>query len=343
MTRIQSVTQALPEHEISTAELVAGMEREGFASPDVRSIAERCGVESRRTLGPLSALRGEGPVGFGGEDESRVSRLACAAARKALVAAGLSPAEVGTVISTTSTAQMIPSVEVHVANDLGLAPGCRRVPLANLGCTGGVAALALGTAMLSAAEARPVLVVSVEVPSLHIARGEQSPADVASTLTFGDAAAAAVLGGGDRAGGLSVVATSSTLFGDTTGACQARVTRSGTRLLESSTILRVVRRRLADTVERFLAAQRLAREDIRFWVIPGRSAQMMETIADALALSDADVQPTKALWARRGNTLSAGVLLGLAAQADTTRARGELGLMLSIGAGVSCEMALLRV
>ena len=71
-------------------------------------------------------------------------------ARRALQAAGLSPADIELVVSVSCTGFMIPAVDAYVADALGLGPRLVRLPITESGCAGGVVGLARAADYLTA-------------------------------------------------------------------------------------------------------------------------------------------------------------------------------------------------
>ena len=119
-------------------------------------------------------------------------------ARQALAAAEVGAADIDLIITTSCTGIMIPSLDAYLVDDLGLRPDVRRLPITELGCAGGAAALARARDFLVGFPEARALVIAVELPSLSMQRADLSPANLVSTALFGDGAAAAVLAGGER-------------------------------------------------------------------------------------------------------------------------------------------------
>jgi len=188
-----------------------------------------------------------------------------------------------------------------------------------------------------------VLILSVEISSPGIQIAEPSTTDMVANLLFGDAAAATVLSTEKPGTGPQVLASQSTLWLDSLDHLGMRLTDSGLRLVLSPRLPRLVRDRLRPTVTQFLAAQGVALDDVRFWVIHPGGPKILEAVAESLELSDRTTQPTWDVWERYGNLSSATVFFILRRlQEAAPPAPGDLGMMIALGPGITCEMVLLR-
>ncbi|MES1211420.1 MAG: hypothetical protein ABUL63_03700, partial [Acidobacteriota bacterium] len=114
-------------------------------------------------------------------------------AARALAAAGKRAEEIDLLITVSCTGIMIPSVDAHLVNELGFRSDVKRLPITELGCAGGAAALARASDFLVGFPDGNVLVVAIELPSLSLQRTDVSLANLVSTAIFGDGAAAAVV------------------------------------------------------------------------------------------------------------------------------------------------------
>jgi predicted naringenin-chalcone synthase len=93
-------------------------------------------------------------------------RLGEQVTRDCLIRAEVALGEIDLIITISCTGFMIPSLDAYLANALGFSPHVKRLPVTELGCAAGAAALSRAFDYLQAFPHHTVLVVAVEFPSL---------------------------------------------------------------------------------------------------------------------------------------------------------------------------------
>jgi alkylresorcinol/alkylpyrone synthase len=222
-----------------------------------------------------------------------------------------------------------------------LRPSCRRLSLAQLGCAGGTAALATAAELVRSSGAA-TLVVSAEAPSLQLPLAEPSLAELVAATQFGDGAAAAIVArDGD---GPEIFATASELLPEAGEGGAVLAHESGLRLRATGDLPGLIRKRVAALLDGVLAPYALASRDLAFVAAHPRAVQVLQAIADGLALAPDQVAGSFAAFAKHGNMISASIFAVLAESARRAITRPERGTaaMIAFGTGTSCEMALLR-
>src|ERR1700742_4656062 len=183
------------------------------------------------------------------------------AADKALREAGLSGADIDTVVTVSSTGIATPSLEARVASRLGFRSDISRVPVFGLGCAGGVSGLSIASRL---AESRPgtnVLLVALERCTLSVRHDELTKANVVAASLFGDGAAALILRAGDG-GPTRVEATGEKLWPDTLDVMGWKVDPEGFGVIFQRTIPDFVRNEMGPAVAEIVSRMELPRDRI---------------------------------------------------------------------------------
>jgi alkylresorcinol/alkylpyrone synthase len=269
--------------------------------------------------------------------------LATEAADRALERAEVVPHDVSHVFMVTGTGIATPSIDARIINRLGINPRTRRTPMFGLGCAGGVAGVARASDYLRAFPNEIALVVSVELCSLTLQRGDLSIANIIASSLFGDGAAAVVMGGGESIGRPSVIAASSMLFPETERMMGWDVVASGLKVVLSSSIPALIRSRLASPVDELLRRHALDRSAVKHWIVHTGGNRVLDAVRDALGLEPSSLARSWRMLAETGNLSSASVLFVLNDLLDSGDARqGDYGMMIAVGPGFGAELALLQ-
>src|SRR5262249_34477792 len=265
------------------------------------------------------------------------------ALRDALDRAGLSPGDVHHLFFVSVTGIATPSIDARLVNRLRLRPDLKRTPIFGLGCVAGAAGLARAAATLRAFPDEVAVLLSVELCSLTLQRGDLSIPNLIASGLFGDGAAAVVLAGAGRGGsGPRVVATRSVFYPDTEGAMGWEIGSSGFRVVLSAEVPELALGIRKD-VDAFLGDQGLSLADVSTFVCHPGGPRVLEAFERALGVPREALALTWRSLRDVGNLSSASVLFVLA---DTLAERepppGSHGLLLAMGPGFCSELVLLR-
>ena len=351
MTTLAAVHGVLPPYKYSQAQLTDMFVRLCLPGPAARAEVERLHtstrVDTRHLALPIedyAALDG-----FGAANDAFLTsavELGSAAVLGALSAAGLDPADVDLVLSTTVTGIAVPSLEARIAARIGMRPDVTRMPLFGLGCVAGAAGVARLHDFLRGAPDSVAVLVSVELSSLTLQRRDPRPANVIAAGLFGDGAAAVVaVGARHRLAGTGprVVTTASHLYPDSAHVLGWDVGDTGLKIVLGPEIPGLVRAHLASDVRDLLAPHGLATAGVSHWICHAGGPKVLEAVEAALDLGPGDLALAWDSLRQAGNLSSASVLHVLA---DTftqrSPAAGEYGVLMAMGPGFCSESVLLR-
>jgi predicted naringenin-chalcone synthase len=263
--------------------------------------------------------------------------------RDCLMRADVAPRAVDLIITTSCTGFMIPSLDAYLANCFGFSSHVKRLPVTELGCAAGAAALARAADYLRAFPQQTVLVVAVELPSLTFQLHDFSAANVVSSALFGDGAAAVLLSGEQHPGKPQIVAAESTLFPHTTEVMGFELKDSGFHIVLSTEIPDLVRAEVPGLVARFLGQYGHTVKDMTHFLLHPGGRRVLEGLVHALNITDAHAEVSRAILRDYGNLSSAAVLFILDRFLESEQPQsGDLGLLLAFGPGFSAETILLR-
>lgn len=348
MTRLTAVYGVLPPHRYPQRRLTDEIAALCLASGASRGTLDRfhgnVRVTSRHLARPIESYAALD--GFGVSNDAFIDvglRLAEEAVRGALDAAGSAPQDVDVVVSTTVTGVAVPSLDARLANRLGFREDILRVPIFGLGCVAGASGIAIVDDLLCRRPDGVALLVAVELCSLTVQPGDDSPANLVASALFGDGAAAVVAVGDSRGDhGPIVVGAASRLYPDTEHIMGWRVADRGFQVVLSADVADVVGAHLPGDVDAFLARHDLKREDVAVWVCHPGGPKVLEAVEQSLDLPAGALDVTWRSLAAVGNLSSVSVLHVLRDTIASAPPPGTHGLMVAMGPGFCCQLVLLR-
>jgi alkylresorcinol/alkylpyrone synthase len=262
----------------------------------------------------------------------------------ALHNAGLEPGDLGALFFTSVTGICSPSIDALLINQMGLSPNIRRVPIFGLGCVAGAAGISRAADYVRAYPSQAAALVSVELCSLTLQRGDLSVANLISSGLFADGSAAVIVTGEDRAStGPAILATRSVFYPDTEEMMGWNVSESGFRIVLSVEVPNLIRKNLGRDVDSFLAENGYERSDVHSWVLHTGGPKILEATAEALGLHNGELDASWDCLRKVGNLSSASVLVVLEDVMKRRRPEpGTLGLLAAMGPGFCSELILLQ-
>ena len=346
---VVSVGRALPKYHASQATLTAAFRDHWTAAhfnpARLDELHRAVGVEGRYLALPLEAYPALDTFAKANaawvEAAADLGEQALAAA---LSEAGLVPGELDHLFFVTVTGIATPSVDALLSNRLGLRSDLKRTPIFGLGCVAGAAALARASDTLRAFPDQTAAVLSVELCSLTLQRGDLSLSNIIASGLFGDGAAAVVLKGAERgAAGPRVVATRSVFYPHTERVMGWDLVDGGFKVLLSPEVPALAKAHIGGDVDHFLESLGLKRSDMRHWIAHTGGPKVLQAFEEALALPAGALKRSWESLRTLGNLSSASVLfvLGELLDADVAKA-GDRGLLLAMGPGFCAELVMLE-
>jgi alkylresorcinol/alkylpyrone synthase len=338
---------AVPPHVLSREVVKNGIggvfNLDGGKLESVLEIIDNSAIDQRYSVFPPEYTIEPRPLAqINAEYQEKAIELGLQVAERALAQAGMEPTDVDMLATVSCTGVMIPSVDAHIATIMGFRPNVRRLPITELGCAAGAAGLAHTWEYINAFPDRTALLVSVEIPTLTFQRKDASQANLISAVLFGDGAAGVVVTGRE-APGPRILASECFLFPNSQGAMGFDLRDTGFHIVLSKDVPELIRERVKELAEGFLARQGLRREDISAFLLHPGGQKLLSYMQAELGLSRADTEVSWDILRRYGNLSSASVLFILNEWlVQREMPSGSYGLLMAFGPGFTAEMLLIQ-
>lgn len=272
--------------------------------------------------------------------------LAEKALKEALESAQLRPEEIDVLITTSCTGFMIPSVDAHLVNRLAMKKSVVRLPVTEMGCAGGTAAMIYAHRFSLGDPCLNIAIVSVEIPTITFQRGDLSAENLVSSAIFADGAAAMIIGPGSPAPSdaslPSIIDTDMHHFEDSTHLMGFDLRNSGLKIVLDREIPDVILKQFDEFFVPFLDRNGVDPRSIgRFLFHPG-GKKIVESLEQRLASYEKDLSLSKQILRERGNMSSATILHVIELASRQPSKRGERDYVLAFGPGFSAQSLLLQ-
>lgn len=269
-------------------------------------------------------------------------KLGTAAARNALAELPAdATAQITHLIVVSCTGFFAPGLDLAIAQQLGLDARVQRTLIGFMGCAAAFNGLRLASQITSAQPTARVLLVCVELCTLHLQPGnERSTLTVASL--FSDGAAACVVGAGVPSEGNELFVLNrmhTEVLPDTSDAMGWQIGDHGFVMRLSPDVPRQVGELASSALTTLLAGQLPP----SFWAIHPGGRAIVDRLAEQLDLTPAQTAASYGVLRNYGNMSSPTILFVLRAVREELRAaeRPAHGVAAAFGPGLVTEMAYL--
>ncbi|MGW7351975.1 type III polyketide synthase [Streptomyces sp. NPDC054784] len=336
---------AVPDHVITCEETMALARRMHAGHPQldlVLRLIENTGVRTRYLVRPLDetlshpGFEARNKV-YEAEAKARVPRVVDGA----LAYAELAPEDIDLIVYVSCTGFMMPSLTAYLINAMDFRPETRQLPIAQLGCAAGGAAINRAHDFCTAYPGSNVLIVSCEFCSLCYQPEDIGVGSLLSNGLFGDAVSAVVIRG-EGGTGMGIERNSSHLVPHTEDWISYAVRETGFHFLLDKRVPGTMRM-LAPAVHTLVEHHDWEVTALDFAIVHAGGPRILDDLSHYLGLPDSMFRFSRATLTERGNIASSVVFDALdrmfaeGSATDTAR-----GLVAGFGPGITAELAVGR-
>ncbi|WP_308288465.1 type III polyketide synthase [Streptomyces macrolidinus] len=336
---------SVPEHVITmeeTLDLARSRHADHPQLPLALRLIENTGVVTRHIVQPIEeTLKHPGFEDRNKLYEAEAKARVPAVVQRALDDAELLPSDIDVIIYVSCTGFMMPSLTAWMINTMGFKSDTRQIPIAQLGCAAGGAAINRAHDFCTAYPDANALIVACEFCSLCYQPTDLGIGSLLSNGLFGDGIAAAVVRGKGGTG-VRLELNGSYLIPKTEEWIMYDVRATGFHFL--------LDKRVPGTMEPLAPALReLARHhgwdasDLDFYIVHAGGPRILDDLSTFLEVPSEAFRFSRATLTEYGNIASAVVLDALRRLFEAGGAEHtSRGLLAGFGPGITAEMALGR-
>jgi predicted naringenin-chalcone synthase len=239
------------------------------------------------------------------------------------------------VIVTSCTGFSAPGLDLQIVERLGLKPSVERTLVGFMGCYAAISALKLARHIVRSEPASKVMVVSLELCTLHL-QETTALEQVLTFLVFGDGCAAALVTG--DAQGLSLDSFHAELAPGSADQITWKIRDLGFDMFLSGAVPGSISRALEGGRDAILGGAHVS--DIDLWAVHPGGRSVLDAVEAAFALPSSALAASREVLRRFGNMSSATVLFVLKTLLDAPAAPGTRGCAMAFGPGLTAETML---
>jgi predicted naringenin-chalcone synthase len=337
IAHINRIGTAVPDHDVHQIFLDWASSRlpKGREGALFRRMAQRSGITHRWSVLPPSVDDARGMTDFYARGMPGTAARMAIYAREApalAIAAIAALGDIGPIshlVVASCTGFVAPGIDQIIAAQLGLDGSVERTLVGFMGCYAAVAALRVAHHIVRSEPDARVLVVTVELSSLHL-QGTQELEPLLAQLQFGDGAAAAIVSA--EASGLALDRFVATTLPDSADLIRWNIGDEGFSMHLAGAVPNRIAEALGDPATR---AALIGDKPIDGWAVHTGGRSVLDAVERAIDLPPEALAHSRAVLAEKGNMSSATLMFVL--ERFLAGPRIANGLALAFGPGLAAE------
>jgi predicted naringenin-chalcone synthase len=312
-------------------------------------MAERSGIDHRYSCLAPSAGHEDEPASYGGFyiggrfPDTATRMRAFEAHAPALAAATVERLQLGSergrishVLITCCTGFSAPGLDLEIVEHCGLPTSVERTMIGFMGCYAAINALKLARHIVRSEPAARVLIVNIELCTLHL-KETTDLEQILSFLLFGDGCAAGLVTAEPH--GVALDSFRALLVPDTRNLITWHIRDFGFDMVLSGQVPSAIHQALSARMEDILESSPVSAVDL--WAVHPGGRTVLDAVERAFNLAPTALSASREVLRRYGNMSSATVMFVLEALMRSP-AKGATGCGMSFGPGLIAETMLFR-
>ena len=256
---------------------------------------------------------------------------------------GFAPSEITHVITVSCTGFYNPGPDLQLVTELGLANSVERYHLGFMGCYAAFPALRLANQFCQNNPSAKVLILCLELCTLHFQNDENLDVLLANSI-FSDGAAIALVQNNPVEGTphIGLERFSSQILFQAEKDMAWTIGNHGFEMVLSKYIPKIIAANIKQLVEDDLAPQNLALKNIDTWAVHPGGKSILDKVEESLGLNGVQLEASRNTLKMYGNMSSATIIFVLQKILTETKSTAQTIYGMAFGPGLSIESALMK-
>jgi predicted naringenin-chalcone synthase len=260
--------------------------------------------------------------------------------KKALAELAIEPTEVTHLITVSCTGMCAPGLDILLMQAMNLPANCVRTSVNFMGCYALVHALKLANAFCATQPNAQVIIVLVELCTLHF-QHTNTMENIATSMLFADGCCALLVSNTKTDKALQLTSFYSEVQDNSLQDMAWHITDTGFAMSLSAYVPSIIGQNIQSLLERALKSAGLQKSDIALWAIHPGGKKIVAEIKNALELSAQDVSISTKILEENGNMSS--VTLGFVLKEMMQVAKPAENIFgVAFGPGLTMETVVLQ-
>lgn len=357
---IATATPAYAYSQSSTRDRIKEWSKDPRTKRIIHSIYTRSGIETRHSVSgdfvpgakpKLFRTDSEGAFIAPGTGERNQVYSQCAremavdlARRTIADAPGFEKSDITHIIYTSCTGFANPGPDYHIIRELGLRDDVQRYTLGFMGCYAAFPALRMAAQFCEANPDAVVLVICLELCTLHMQINDQPDSILANSL-FADGAAAAIVSAClpmAKKPAYRLDGFASALVPSSESDMAWEIGDEGFNIVLSTYVPDIIGGNIRRILRGILQRNDTTLDQIEAWAVHPGGRAILDKVADSLSLDDDALAASRAVLRDYGNMSSATILFVLKRMLESTETGSAKMCAMAFGPGLTVETAILE-
>jgi len=271
------------------------------------------------------------------------SELSISAVEKLLASTGISADKINKLITISCTGFYAPGLDYDLIKHLGLKKDIKRTNIGFMGCAASLVGFNTVLDALNSDEDSDILMISVELCSLHL-QTEPTRDNILANMIFADGAAAALFTNRNHEPNkLRIIKTHSMLFENSSSVMGWEIGNTGFLMNLSSDLPKLISEFAVPQIIKFLKDNEISIDEINYWALHPGGRAILDALQNGLCLSEEKMKHSREVLREYGNLSSASILFVLNNLLQNQKIeKDQLCCAVAFGPGLTMEVVILK-